>query len=403
MSARAVLFVHHRSELGGAPTSLSYLIRELDRDRYEPHVYCPKGPAADLFRDAGATVHTGPVAAFTHIWASTYSGRRWLLFGNELSRLPAHIVAFSRVLHERQYSIVHVNDSPLVAAAALAHRDGIPVVWHLRSALPNNGGDVRSRMVRRAIRRYADASIAITTEIARGFDVGSVVVPNAVDLELLRPRDRDAARAELGLDESRPVISYFGFLYPMKGYREFIEAAGLLTRQGVDARYLIVGGPVRGEEFFSTRFGRVLGALGLARDYQVEAEALVDEQRLGDRVRFVPFTRETARIFQATDVVVAPSRGPELGRPVLEAAASGRAIVASGSLDGAGILLPDETGLLVPRWSHDTLAAGLARLISDPGLRDQLGKNARVHAERQFDAATNADRVMALYDELLAR
>src|SRR3954468_16310054 len=83
-----VLFVHHRSELGGAPESLSYLIRELDRGRFEPHVYCPPGPAAELFREAGATVHTGVVAGFTHIWASTYRGRRWLLLVRELARLP---------------------------------------------------------------------------------------------------------------------------------------------------------------------------------------------------------------------------------------------------------------------------------------------------------------------------
>jgi hypothetical protein len=66
-----VLFVHHRSELGGAPASLSYLIRELDQAHFEPHIYCPPGPAAELFQEAGAHVHTGPVAGFTHIWAST--------------------------------------------------------------------------------------------------------------------------------------------------------------------------------------------------------------------------------------------------------------------------------------------------------------------------------------------
>ncbi|MDQ3823245.1 MAG: hypothetical protein M3321_08400 [Actinomycetota bacterium] len=69
-----VLFVHHRSELGGAPASLSYLIRELDESHFEPHIYCPPGPAAELFRESGARVHTGPVAGFTHIWASTYRG-----------------------------------------------------------------------------------------------------------------------------------------------------------------------------------------------------------------------------------------------------------------------------------------------------------------------------------------
>ena len=96
-----VLFVHHRSELGGAPESLSYLIRELDRGRFEPHVYCPPGPAAELFSQAGAKVHTGPVAGFTHIWASTYRGRRWLLFLRELGLLPHHVLRFRRTLRRQ--------------------------------------------------------------------------------------------------------------------------------------------------------------------------------------------------------------------------------------------------------------------------------------------------------------
>src|SRR5256885_4222823 len=93
-----VLYAHHRSELGGAPTSLSYLIRELDRRSFEPHIYCPPGDAAELFRQAGATVHTGPVAGFTHIWASTYRGRRWLLLLRELGLLAPHVLRFGRTL-----------------------------------------------------------------------------------------------------------------------------------------------------------------------------------------------------------------------------------------------------------------------------------------------------------------
>src|SRR5215208_4707606 len=93
-----ILYVHHRPELGGAPTSLAYLIRHLDPDRFEPHVYCPPGPVTALFRAAGAIVHEGAAAGLTHIWASTYSGRRWLLFVRELTKLPAHLVSLRRVL-----------------------------------------------------------------------------------------------------------------------------------------------------------------------------------------------------------------------------------------------------------------------------------------------------------------
>ncbi|MHB8643785.1 MAG: glycosyltransferase, partial [Gaiellaceae bacterium] len=136
-----ILLVHHRSELGGAPASLSYLIRELDEEQFEPHIYCPPGPAADLFRESGAIVHTGPVAGFTHIWASTYRGRRWLLFLRELAQLPAHVFKFKRTLRANRYEVVHFNDSPLIPAAWLAKRAGLPVVWHLRSALPEGGTD----------------------------------------------------------------------------------------------------------------------------------------------------------------------------------------------------------------------------------------------------------------------
>jgi glycosyltransferase involved in cell wall biosynthesis len=395
-----ILYVHHRPELGGAPQSLFYLLENLDRTRFEAHVFCPGGAAAEIFADAGATVHIGPVASFTHIWASTYKGRRWLLFVRELWRLIGHVRAFRHVLRSNQYAIVHLNDSPLIPAAALARAAHIPVVWHLRSALPQDHEGTRTRLLRATIRKLARTTIAINADVARSFAVDSVVIPNAVDLERFYPADQAEARAELGLD-GKPVVAYFGFIYPSKGFREFIDAAHLLRLHGVDASYLIVGGPVRGEEFFNTRFGRILQAAGLTRDHDEEAKLLVEELGLKSSVHFVPFTSDTPRIFQAADVIVAPSRGPELGRPVLEAAACGRVVVASGSIDGGGIVIPDETGILVPRRSADSLAAALEELLGNEPERRALGEAARRFAESNFDARRNAERVMAIYDDVL--
>jgi glycosyltransferase involved in cell wall biosynthesis len=396
-----VLFVHHRPELGGAPESLAYLIRELDRSLFEPSVYCPPGPAAKLFREAGAAVHTGPVAGFTHIWASTYRGARWLLLGRELLRLPAHALPFQRLLRSGRFSLVHLNDSPLIPAAWLAHRERLPVVWHLRSSLPDGGADRRSTLVRRAIRRLATASIAINEEVAEVFGVGSVVVPNSVDLGRFHPGDRADAKREASLDPDRPVVSFFGFLYPSKGFREFIEAAALVRGQGVGAVFLAVGGAVRSHEFFTSAAGRGLELAGLARDYETEARGRVDELGLRDVVRFVPFTPEIAGLYRASDVVVAPSQGPELGRPVLEAAASGIPVVASGSRTGSGVLVPGETGVLVDRPDAAALAGAVAGLLGDPERRARLGANARRHAERTFDPVRNARAVESVYASIL--
>jgi mannosyltransferase len=395
-----VLLVHHRSELGGAPASLSYLIRELDSGEFEPHIYCPPGPAADLFREAGAHVHTGPVSGFTHIWASSYRGRRWLLFLRELSLLPAHLWRFRRTLERHRFELVHFNDSPLIPAAWLAKRARLPVVWHLRSALPEGGTDRRSQFVRSAIRRFADASIAINRDIADVFAVGSTVVPNSVDLDRFQPGDHEGAKAALGLAAGRPVVSYFGFIYPSKGFREFIEAAASLRRRGIDASYLIVGGAVRGEEFFRTVVGRSLQLADLTRDYESEAKRLVTDLGLDDVVRFVPFTQDTANLYQASDVVVAPSRGPELGRPVIEAAASGVPVVASGSRTGGGVVVPGETGVLVDDFAVGALADAVAELLQDPVRRERLGAAARRHAAENFDPTTNARRIERIYRSL---
>jgi glycosyltransferase involved in cell wall biosynthesis len=398
-----ILYVHHRPELGGAPMSLRYLIEALDRDRFEPHVFCPRGPVMGLFAQSGAVVHVGTVSTFTHIWASTYRGRRWALLTREGGMLPRHLVEFDRVLRRHRFALVHLNDSPLIPAAIVARRRRLPIVWHLRAALPEGGRDIRSLAIRAAIRRLAAASIAINQDVAESFAVGSLIVPNAVDLDRFWPADPAAAKESLGIDPNRAVVAYFGFIYPSKGFRDFIYGASLARAQGLDAVYLIVGGPVRGEEFFATRFGRSMEAMGLAADFQREAEDLVARLGLEDCVRFVGFTDDTAQLYQASDVVVAPSRGPELGRPVLEAAACGRPVVSSGSLDGAGVLLPGVTGELVPQRSPAVLAAVLGRLISDPALRRRLGENARRHAEQHFAGLGSAETVMEVYDRVVKR
>jgi glycosyltransferase involved in cell wall biosynthesis len=395
-----VLFVHHRSELGGAPASLSYLIRELDQAQFEPHIYCPPGPAAELFQEAGANVHTGPVAGFTHIWASTYRGRRWLLFVRELALVPQHVLRFRKTLRRHRFELVHFNDSPLIPAAWLARRERLPVVWHLRSALPDGGHDRRSTFVRAAIRRLATTSIAINHDVGSVFGVGSTVVPNSVDLVRFEPGDKLAAKSALDLPVSRPVVSYFGFVYPSKGFREFIEAAALLRDRGLEASYLIVGGAVRGQEFFQTVVGRGLQLADLTRDYESEAKQLVDDLELTSDVRFIPFTQDTADLYRASDVVVAPSQGPELGRPVIEAAASGVPVVASGSRTGGGVVVPGETGVLVDDFGVETLADAVEELLRDADRRRALGRAARAHAEKNFDPARNARRIESIYRQI---
>jgi len=367
-------------------------------------VYCPDGPAAELFRRSGADVLTGPVASFTHIWASYYRGLRWLLPARELGRLPAFRRQLGQVLARGDFELVHLNDSPLAPAALVARSHGVPVVWHLRSPLARGGKDWRSRALAAAIDRTAAAAIAIDSDVAATFRLSSPIeiVHNSVDLAHFTPAEAAAGKQRLGLRAERVTIGLFGYLYAGKGWPEFLRAARLLVSRGLDVEFLVVGGGVRPPAFFTSALGRVLRTLRLATDEEARARRLAEELGLAGHVRFLPFAADPLDAYRALDVVVLPRRGEGIGRVAIEAAACGRPTVASGSLDGGGVILPGETGLLVPPGDEHALADAIERLVRDEILRAEMGVAARRYAERAFDRTANAARVLAIYERILA-
>ena len=244
--------------------------------------------------------------------------------------------------------------------------------------------------------------IAINDDVAEHWRVPASIVPNSVDTERFSPGDRTTARAALGLSADGKIVSYVGFLYPAKGFRELISAAGLLRDQRIEATFLIVGGGIRSAAFFRSPAGRAARLLGLAQDYEAEARLLVAELRLEDSVRFISFTDNAPVVYRASDVIAAPSQGPEIGRPLLEGAAAGIAAVGTGSTTGGGVLEPGVTTIFTDGMGADALAAAIGGLLRDPARREAIGAAARVHALSTFAPTQNARLVVSGYERLLA-
>ena len=389
-----VLFVHHRPQASGAVRSLALLIQALD-DRWEPHVFVPAGAAASVLAEAGATVHTGPVPAFTHTWDVQYRGLRWLVLVREALSFPGHARRLARLLRELDPAIVHLNDSVMLASGLLAHRHRARVVWHLRSSLASGGRDRRSRVVARALDAWGDAAIAIDEDVARTFPLRLpiAIVPNPVVAEAGEP-------AALPVSDGRVSVGYFGYLRRQKGWPQLVEAMRSLVDAGAPVHAVVVGGGVRSPAAFKGVRGRLLRRLGIP-DEERDLRARVTELGLDDRFSFLPFTTDPGPVYRALDVVVFPNQGAGLGRPVLEAAAYGKPVVASGSPDGAGILVPDRTGILVPSGSVEALAGAIGSLVADSALRQELGEAAAEHAARHFGPAASAESVESTYEAVV--
>jgi glycosyltransferase involved in cell wall biosynthesis len=85
---------------------------------------------------------------------------------------------------------------------------------------------------------------------------------------------------------------------------------------------------------------------------------------------------------------------------LLEAMAWGRAVVASrvGGIPEA--VREGDNGLLVPPHDAPALAAALARVLDDAGLRARLGKRARMTVAQHYSTEAVCGRLAAIYNDL---
>ncbi len=189
-------------------------------------------------------------------------------------------------------------------------------------------------------------------------------------------------------------------LYGLKGWRDLLEAVAAANRGGTDVQLALVGGTVRPGTWFTTRRGRLLSRLARLEDTERElTDAVISLEPL-DTVRLVGFREDVSMIYAALDVVCAPSRGPEVARPVLEGQAHGLPVVTTGSSLGGGVVTHNVDGLIVPADDHWALTSTLTALAKDPGLRSRLGGEARKTAERRYAHDMIADKVLKIYRSL---
>jgi glycosyltransferase involved in cell wall biosynthesis len=194
-------------------------------------------------------------------------------------------------------------------------------------------------------------------------------------------------RTLAGVPLGRTVVGIVGRLQPWKGQERLLEAVTELGREGHDLHLLIVGGEAHG---FSAGFERQLRS---------RVEALDME----DRVTMTGQVDDVTPHLAAMDVLVNASDHEPFGIVLLEAMAQGVPVLAVSDAGPREIVVPDESGLLVPSSSPEALAEALRPLLGDPDLRRRLGAGGRERVRECFTAEQMAERLQSKLERLAGR
>ncbi len=348
------------------------LVTRLDRDRFEPVVYClgprPLGnpsSLADVLEEAGVTVH---------------------FFGAQRAwSLPRILIQLRRRLAVDRPCLVqsflfHAN----IVAAVAARRAGVAhVVSGIRVAERGRGWHLRmARWTDRWVQRHVCVSQSVCDFSAREGGLPArklVVIPNGVDSA------RFAAAVPCPLTAfrvapERKLLLYIGRLDEQKQLPWLFELLPTIFERLPNHDLLVVGtGPQR--------------AL---------LERMTAERHLAHRVHFAGFRSDVAEILAASELLLLPSRWEGMPNVILEAMASGKPVVAT-AVEGVVELLGTDGASLqsVSPGDSETFVSKVVAIASNGTLAARLGQQNRDRAVQKFSFDSMVAAYMGLYDTLL--
>jgi glycosyltransferase involved in cell wall biosynthesis len=179
-----------------------------------------------------------------------------------------------------------------------------------------------------------------------------------------------------------PTFGFVGRLLDDKGIRTLIAAHRLMRARLPDAQLLIAGTPDPANPASVT-----------------EAEAKSWNEQAG--IAWLGHVGDIAGFWRRTHVAVLPSRREGMPMSLLEAAACGRALIASDVPGCREVVIHEQTGLLFPVDDAPALADAMARLAADPQLRAHCGAAARQRVVEIFAAEIIGREIVQLYRTML--
>ncbi len=397
-----IVFLNPTGEIGGAETALLELLAGLREARpsWVLHlVVASDGPLAGRAGEYGVPttqLRFPAVLARLGEWGRRGGTRNRAALSIDLCRAAvpaaAYVVRLRSLLRTLRPDVLHTNGLKMHLLGVRARPPAAAVLWHLHDYLGER--PLTARLLRRSVRGCAgivanSASVAGDARAILGDDVRIDAVHNAVDLDRFSPEGPTADLDRLaGLPAAEPGVVRVGLVATFarwKGHLTFLTALAKLPSD-LRVRGYVIGGPL----YQTDRSQHSVEELRAA------AAALGVSARVG----FTGLVTDAAPAMRGLDIVVHASTEPEpFGLVIAEAMACGRAVIVSEAGGGIELVAAGTDALSAPPGDAAKLAAEIARLAADPGLRRELGSRARRSAERQFQRRRLAGQMIAIYQD----
>jgi glycosyltransferase involved in cell wall biosynthesis len=367
---KKILHIVEDLNMGGLERVIETLVLGLDRRRYDVEVWCLArgGAIAEELLSLGVPVRILGLTSYYN---------------------PARVRELALILDAQRFDVVHTHGyfASTFARLALLLKSGPVIVHHLHTT--DRSFKLRNRKIESLLSLCTDRIICVSQAVSQ-FAVESLgvhpqkirVIYNTAFAVEDNPAVRKSARQAVlpGVPKGDFVIVSVASLTANKGHDVLLLAMKNLVARHCAVRCVIVGeGPER--PVLESRIDR----LGL-RSHVFLAGLQLD---------VLPFLR-------MADVAVLTTVGREgLSVALIEGAAAGLPLVGSDLGGIPEVIKHEANGLLFSPGIPEALAKALCRLITDPGLRERMGRKSRAIYRERFSHEIMIGQIEQTYDEIL--
>ena len=389
---KKILYVHHAAGLGGAPISLKEIIDNLDADSFDVHVLLLKDSIVrEIFQKEGISVSVAEgkfykkyYRFFPHLEPEYF--RWWNLrkiIQHSILWLLSRLYFAERLLKKFEFDILHLNSSVLTDFLKAGHHRG-RVIIHVREPVAKGYLGLRRAVIRREIRRYCDRVIAISHDNSKrlGCESKTTVIYNFTKIEDT-PTDPPLKR----------LVLYLGGSNKIKGFLTLVAALDYLD----PSICILFCGYYPDLEMVKRRGFFATGIAWLTGQQAIEKAAL--KLRSHKNAKLMGLRQDIPDLLEQCDVLVNPFTIEHFSRPIIEAYAKGRTVVASNVQGIDEIVENNITGIIVKKSDPYKLAAALNRALNDPILLMRLAREGHARATDKF-SEKNVMKIQLIYDEL---
>ncbi len=414
-----VLFVHHGEVMGGAPVSLLNMILGLKKTPdINMKVLCVNDTMKNFFQEKG-NIKVGDIHYPCKIlgkvligWGNLFNWQTFLMALMEIARIRSSINIQYEQLKKENPDIIHLNSSILFTTAIAARKLHIPVVWHIREILQGSRINFRKMFAGWLIKRFADKVIAISPSEANSLGKDTYhnieVVYNFVDFSkfdssLYGPLKE---KSKFNIKTNERLIISLGGLSWRKGTLELIEAMEF-TQSNV--RLIIAGSgiprpyPLSLVKKLKIYMEDLLVKSGLKifRRCEYNYRVLKALNKLKkNKVVFTGPLDNIRHLIAACDLLASPHTFPHFSRPIFEAWAMKKPVIAFNMPGISENIDNGIDGVLVKNTTGEALGEAINVIINNSMLLKKMGKDGYKKSYKRFRSEVNILKVLNIYKEL---